>query len=54
MDEKRAHQTIAGSCIHLLSSSLKQDVCGPEAPGVLVANIKSSQLEKYLPAEHST
>jgi hypothetical protein len=51
VDEKQAHQTLAGSCIQLMSTSLKQDVCGQEAPGALVADIESSRLEKCLPPE---
>jgi hypothetical protein len=50
-DEEEAHQALATSCIQLLSISLKQDICGLEAPGVLATNIESSQVEKYLPAE---
>jgi hypothetical protein len=51
VDEKQAHQTLAAGCIQLMSISLKQDICCLEAPGVLVTNIESSQVEKYLPAE---
>jgi hypothetical protein len=51
VDEKQAHQTLADYCIQLMSISLKQDVCGQEAPGTLVANIESSRIEQYLPPE---
>jgi hypothetical protein len=34
-----------------MSTSLKQNVCGMETPGVLVTDIESSQVKKYLPAE---
>jgi hypothetical protein len=51
VDEKQAHQTLAAGCIQLMSISLKQDICCLEAPGVLVTNIESSQVEKCLPAE---
>jgi hypothetical protein len=34
-----------------MSTSLKQDVCGQEAPGTLVADIESSQIEQCLPPE---
>ena len=34
-----------------MSDSLKQDICDLEAPGVLVTNIESSQVEQHLPAE---
>jgi hypothetical protein len=51
VNEKQAHQTLANCCIQLMSTSLKQDVCGQEAPGTLVADIKSNQIEQCLPLE---
>ena len=49
VDERQAHQTLADSCIRLMSSSLKQDICGLDAPGVLVTDVASSQVEQCLP-----
>jgi len=51
VDEKQAHQTLADRCIELMSTSLKQDICGLDAPGVLVAEVESSQVEQCLPPE---
>jgi hypothetical protein len=34
-----------------MSTSLKQDICGIETPGVLVTDIESSQVKKCLPLE---
>jgi hypothetical protein len=34
-----------------MSTSLKQNICGQEAPGILVADIESSRIEQCLPAE---
>ncbi|CZR68414.1 related to WD40-repeat protein (notchless protein) [Phialocephala subalpina] len=51
VDEKQAHQTLANYCIQLMSTSLKQDVCGQEAPGTFVADIESSQIDQCLPPE---
>jgi hypothetical protein len=34
-----------------MSTSLKQDVCGQQAPGTRVDNVGSSQIERYLPPE---
>ena len=57
VDEKQAHQTIANCCIRLMSTSLKQDVCGQETPRTfvaartLVANVGSSRIEQCLPLE---
>jgi hypothetical protein len=39
VDEKRAHQMLAENCAQLLSNSIKQDICGQEAPGILVAGV---------------
>jgi hypothetical protein len=51
VNKKQAHRTLADNCIRLMSNSLKQDVCGQEAPGILVANVKSSRIEQCLPIE---
>jgi hypothetical protein len=51
VDEKQAHQTLADCCIQLMSTSLKQDVCGQEAPGTFVADIQSYQIEQCLSPE---
>ena len=53
MDEKEAHQTLAAGCIQLMSTSLKQNICDMETPGVLVTDIESSRVKKYLPARSS-
>jgi hypothetical protein len=51
VDEKQAHQMLADCCIQLMSTSLKQDVCGQKDPGILVASIDSSRIEQCLPPE---
>jgi hypothetical protein len=51
VDEKQAHQSLADSCIRLMSISLKQDICGVNAPGMLVAEVERSQVERSLPSE---
>jgi hypothetical protein len=51
VDEKQAHQMLADSCIQLMDSVLKQDICDLGAPGVLVTNISGSQVEQCLPSE---
>ena len=51
VDERQAHRTLAENCIQLISNSLKQDVCGQEAPGTLVANVEGSRIEQCLPPE---
>jgi hypothetical protein len=34
-----------------MATSLKQDICGVDAPGILVADVESSQVEYFLPSE---
>jgi hypothetical protein len=51
VDEKQAHQILADRCIQLMSASLKQDICGVKAPGVLVIDIESSRVKQCLPPE---
>ncbi|RYP57870.1 hypothetical protein DL770_010563 [Monosporascus sp. CRB-9-2] len=49
VDEKQAHQMLAGCCIQLMSASLTQDICGVNAPGVRVADVESNRVEHCLP-----
>jgi hypothetical protein len=49
VDETQAHRTLAASCIELMSTSLKQDICGVDSLGVLVTEVESSQVEQCLP-----
>ena len=51
VDERQAHKTLADSCIRLMSSSLKQDICGLGTPGVLVTDVDSSRVEQCLSPE---
>jgi hypothetical protein len=51
VDEKQAHQTLADSCMRLMSTSLKQDICGLNTPGVLVTDVKSGRVGRSLPPE---
>jgi hypothetical protein len=51
VDEKQAHQVLADSCIRLMSTSLRQDICGVDAPGMIVADIESSRVEQSLSPE---
>jgi len=51
VDERQAHRTLADDCIRLMSNSLKQGVCGQDAPGTLVANVERSRVEKCLPPD---
>ncbi|KAF1815699.1 hypothetical protein P152DRAFT_505529 [Eremomyces bilateralis CBS 781.70] len=54
VDEKQAYQVLTDSCIRLMSTSLKQDICCVDAPGMLVANVERSRVEQSLPPEVHT
>ncbi|KAF1808535.1 WD40 repeat-like protein [Eremomyces bilateralis CBS 781.70] len=51
VNEKQVHGALATSCIQLMSTTLKQDICGIEAPGVLIADVPSHRVEQYLTPE---
>ena len=51
VDEKQAHRTLVKNCIRLMSNSLKQDICGLDAPGMLIAEVGSSRVGQCLPPE---
>jgi hypothetical protein len=51
VDKQETHQALTNDCIKLISTSLKQDICGLGAPGILVADVTNNQLEQCLPLE---
>jgi hypothetical protein len=51
VDEKKAHQVLAASCIQLMSQTLKEDICEMHVPGSQVSQVESSRIQKYLPPE---
>ncbi|KAA6415622.1 MAG: hypothetical protein FRX48_00338 [Lasallia pustulata] len=51
VDEKPANETLAARCIQLMSTSLKENICGVTTPGTLVADIQRSRVEQCLPLE---
>jgi hypothetical protein len=51
VDEKQAHTALAGNCIELMSSTLKQDICGVKAPGTLAADMEKDRVAQYLKPE---
>lgn len=51
VDEKEAHRALAEDLIQLMSTALKQDICGVDSPGALATNIEASRLEQCLPPE---
>ena len=51
VNEKQAHQVLADNCLRLMSISLKQDICGLNAPGKLIAEVDRSRIDRNLPPE---
>ncbi len=49
--EKKAHQTLAISCIQLMSQILKKDICKLHTPGSQASQVQSSRIEECLPPE---
>ncbi|KAH8598455.1 putative WD-repeat protein [Bisporella sp. PMI_857] len=51
VDEKVAHQTLATTCIQLMSRKLKKDICEMYAPGSQASEVESSRIKECLPPE---
>ena len=51
LDKKQAHADLASNCIQLMSSTLKQDICGIKAPGTLVADLGKNRVAQYIKPE---
>jgi hypothetical protein len=51
VDDRQAHQSLANSCIQLMSTSLKQDICDSKTPGILRTDIEISQVRRCLSPE---
>ena len=48
VDERQAHRMLTDECIRLMSNSLKQDICGQQAPGTLMAEVEDCRIEQCL------
>ena len=51
VEETLAHQRIFKCCLRLMFSSLKQDICRLEAPGVLVTHVASTRVDQHISPE---
>lgn len=51
VDEKQAHATLASKCIELMSSRLKQNMCGMKAPGTLAAKVGKDRIAQRIRSE---
>jgi hypothetical protein len=48
VEEKQAHRTLTDKCIQLMSTSLKRNIYGLDAPGMLAAGIESGQVKQCI------
>lgn len=51
VDEKKAHGLLADRCLQLMSSTLKEDICGVGAPGTPRDELNETQIQQFLPLE---
>jgi hypothetical protein len=51
VDERKAHELLADSCIGLLSAKLKRDICNLQAPGILTEEISDQKIKSGLSAD---
>ncbi|KAF2471639.1 purine and uridine phosphorylase [Lindgomyces ingoldianus] len=51
VDETQTHQTLASNCIRLMSTSLKENICGLNSPGIRATEVDSSRVQQCLPPE---
>jgi hypothetical protein len=51
VNEQQAHLRLAEGCFRVMSSILKEDVCGQGMPGVLVSDVNISHVQECLPPE---
>lgn len=51
VDNKQAHTALAINCIQLMSSMLKQDICGMKVPGTLAADIGKDRVAQCIKSE---
>jgi hypothetical protein len=49
VDEEKAHTLLARHCIQLMSTSLKQDICGLDDPAIYFTTVENNRVEKTLP-----
>ena len=49
IDEKNTHRDLVESCLKVMSSALKRDICGLQMPGALASEVESNTLSRCLP-----
>jgi WD40 repeat protein len=47
--EKKVHRDLVESCLRVMSSALRRDMCNLRKPGCLASEVEPSQVDQYLP-----
>ncbi|KAL2827367.1 hypothetical protein BDW59DRAFT_160332 [Aspergillus cavernicola] len=51
VDEQKAHLKLAECCLHLMSSALRQDICGVSAPGTSADEVNGARIQQCISGE---
>jgi hypothetical protein len=51
VNKKEAHARLVTRCIKVMSSALKEDVCGQRMLGVQISDVSISHIQRCLPSE---
>jgi hypothetical protein len=51
VNEQQAHSRLAKGCFEVMSSVLKEDICGQGVPGILISDVNISHVKECLPPE---
>lgn len=51
VDKEKVHHRLVENCLQLMGSTLKQDICGVNAPGTSADDVDDTQKQQCLPSE---
>jgi hypothetical protein len=51
LNEQQAHSQLAKGCFEVMSSVLKEDICGQCVPGVLLSDVNINHVQQRIPPE---
>jgi hypothetical protein len=51
VNEQQAHSQLAKGCFEVMSSVLKEDICGQGVPGVLLSDVNVNHVQQCIPPE---
>lgn len=47
-DEKAAHRSLLNACLHQMSATLKENICGLDSPGVLLSEVEETHMQRSI------